>query len=77
MERRFETERRGLWAGGLQGGELGEINRWRGRKRVDDRDREWQRRGRRTRESICYNVLGAREVEEVAGKLKMKDSCLY
>ena len=66
-------ERRGLWAGGLQGRELGEINRWRERKRLDGRNREWRRR---MGESICYNVLGAREVEDVAGKLQDEDRCL-
>ena len=47
-------ERRGLWAGGLQGRELGEINRWRERKRLDGRNREWRRR---MGESIYYHVL--------------------
>ena len=70
MERRFETERRGLWAGGLQGGELREIKGQRGREILNSRDREWQRglRGsRRTGESICYNFLGARQGNAVAG----------
>ena len=31
----------------------------------------WRRR-RRTGESICYNVLGARQVDEVAGELQEK-----
>ena len=47
MERRVGTERRVLRAGGLQGGELGEINGWRGRKRLDGGDRERRRGGRR------------------------------
>ena len=62
----------GRRAGGLQGGELGEINGGRGRKSLDSRDRERQRQRRRQRrpgESICYNILGAREVDKVAGKL--------
>ena len=47
-ERRVGTERRGLRAGGLQGGELREINGWRGRKRLDCGDREQRRRWSRT-----------------------------
>ena len=70
----METLRREevLWAGGLQGGELGEIHRRRGRKRLDSRNREgqrWQRRWRRVGEHICYNILGFREGDKVAGKL--------
>ena len=56
-ERRIGTERRGLKAGGLQGGEFGEINRRRGRKSLDGRERQ------------DSNVPGAKEVGEVAGKL--------
>ena len=73
-ERRVGTERRGLRAGGLQDGELREIKDRTGRESLDSGDKEQQRGrrwSRRTGESICYNnVLGAREVNEGAGKLR-------
>ena len=73
MVRRVGKERIPLRAGGLQGGELGEIKSRRRRKRLDGRDGEWRRghwrQRKRAGESICHNILGAREVKEVAGKL--------
>ena len=63
-------ERTGLWAGRLPGRELGEINRGRGRKRLEGGNREHRTRQRRSGENICYNLLGAREVDKVAGKLQ-------
>ena len=56
----------------LQGGQLAEIHRPGRRSRVNCGDRGnggGDRTRRRTGESICYHVLQAREMEEIAGKL--------